>query len=517
MVETNGGKTMRARIRRIRSVFSRWGGPSGVVLGAIVIAAIMVALSVVSLYQGRLSAFERAEDISKSLALIAERDITRNFEIYALSLQAVVDGVSSPVTMALPPQVRQDVLFDRATTAQYLGSVLVLDEKGNIVLDAVGPVPRHGNFYHREYFQVHRDRPDAGLYISDPFQSQLRAGSPSIALSRRISRPDGSFAGIALMAINLEYFHDLFAGLALGPHGSMSLIGEDGVMVMRQPFDPKIIGRNIRSASTFRRFMSAPEGTFTDTASIDGVRRLYYFKHLKGLPLIIMTAQGEDDIYASWQHRALPVLGLMVVLALAFVALAIMLSVQLRRRLLAESELQLLARVDGLTGLNNRLMLGEILEHEWRETRRARRALSLLFVDIDHFKAYNDTYGHQAGDNALLEVARCISANIRLPNDSAARYGGEEFLIVLPDTPANEAAQIAERIRNAIANLDIVHASSEFGRVTASIGFATWDPERDADEQTDAAKVIKAADEALYHAKAAGRNKVLPGEAATAN
>jgi diguanylate cyclase (GGDEF)-like protein len=470
MVETNGGKTMRARIRRIRSVFSRWGGPSGVVLGAIVIAMIMVALSVVSLYQGRLSAFERAEDISKSLALIAERDITRNFEIYALSLQAVVDGVSSPVTMALPPKVRQDVLFDRATTAQYLGSVLVLDEKGNIVLDAAGPVPRHGNFYHREYFQIHRDRPDVGLYISDPFQSQLRAGSPSIAL-----------------------------------------------MVMRQPFDPKIIGRNIRSASTFRRFMSAPEGTFTDTASIDGVRRLYYFKHLKGLPLIIMTAQGEDDIYASWQHRALPVLGLMVVLALAFVALAIMLSVQLRRRLLAESELQLLARVDGLTGLNNRLMLGEILEHEWRETRRARRALSLLFVDIDHFKAYNDTYGHQAGDNALLEVARCISANIRLPNDSAARYGGEEFLIVLPDTPANEAAQIAERIRNAIANLDIVHASSEFGRVTASIGFATWDPERDVDEQTDAAKVIKAADEALYHAKAAGRNKVLPGEAATAN
>ena len=224
MVETHGGKTMRARIRRIRSVFSRWGGPSGVVLGAIVIAAIMVALSVVSLYQGRLSAFERDEDISKSLALIAERDITRNFEIYALSLQAVVDGVSSPVTMALPPKVRQDVLFDRATTAQYLGSVLVLDEKGNIVLDAVGPVPRHGNFFHREYFQIHRDRPDAGLYISDPFQSQLRAGSPSIALSRRISRPDGSFAGIALMTINLEYFHDLIAGLALGPTGSKTLI-----------------------------------------------------------------------------------------------------------------------------------------------------------------------------------------------------------------------------------------------------------------------------------------------------
>lgn len=517
MVETNGGTTMRARISRVTGSLSRWAGPRGVVLGAIVIAVVMVALAVTSLYQGRLNAYERAEDVSKSLALIAERDIRRNFELYALSLQAVVDGVRDPATMALPPEVRQEVLFDRATTARFLGSVLVLDEKGNIVLDAASAVPRRGNFYYREYFTIHRDHPDTGLYISDPFNSQLRGGSPSIALSRRISRPDGSFGGIALITINLEYFHDLFAGLSLGPHGSMSLIGEDGVMVMRQPFDPKIIGRNIRSASTFRRFMSASEGSFSDTASIDGVRRLYYFKHLQGLPLIIMTAQGEEDIYANWQRRALPVLGLMVVLALAFVALSIMLSAQLRRRLLAESELQLLARVDGLTGLNNRLMLGEILEREWRNARRARRALSLLFVDIDHFKAYNDTYGHQAGDHALLEVARCISANIRLPNDSAARYGGEEFLIVLPDTPASEAAQIAERIRTAIANLDIEHASSEFGHVTASIGFAAWDPERDADDDTDAAKVIKAADEALYHAKAAGRNKVLPGEAATTN
>lgn len=508
---------MRARISRLTSGLSRWAAPRRVVLVAIVIAVIMVALAVVSLYQGRLSAYERAEDVSKSLALIAERDITRNFELYSLSLQAVVDGVRDPTTMMLPPKVRQEVLFDRAATAQFLGSVLVLDDKGNIVFDAANVVPRQGNFANREYFTVQRDHPDTGLYISDPFQSRLRGGVPSIALSRRISRPDGSFAGIALMAINLEYFHNLFAGLSLGPHGSMSLIGENGVMVMRQPFDPKIIGRNIRSASTFRRFMSAPEGTFSDTASIDGVRRLYYFKHLKGLPLIIMTAQGEEDVYGNWQRRAAPILALMVVLALAFVALAIMLSVQLRRRLQAESELQLLARVDGLTGLNNRLMLGEILEHEWRNARRARRALSLLFVDIDHFKAYNDTYGHQAGDNALLEVARCISANIRLPNDSAARYGGEEFLIVLPDTPAAEAAQIAERIRTAIVNLDIEHAGSEYGRVTASIGFATWNPDQDVDDETDAAKVIKAADEALYHAKAAGRNKVLPGEAATAN
>lgn len=512
MAETKSNNAKAEHIAQFTRRISRWAGPRALVLGATVVAAVMVVLCMTVLYEGRVDAEQRAQEISRSLALIAERDIKRNFELYSLSLQAVVDGMSEPGVMTLPPRIRQAVLFDRAATAQYLGSLLVLDANGNIVMDAAHEIPRKGNFADRPYFVAQRDNPNTGLYISDPFRSRLRAQSPSIALTRRISRPDGSFAGVALIAVELEYFHNLFAGLALGPHGSMSLIRNDGVMIMRQPYDDKIIGRNIRNASTFRRFMQATEGSFSETASIDGVRRLYYFKHLHGLPLILMVAQGEQDIYARWQRRALPLVGLMVVLALSFVALSIILSRQLRRRLIAESELQLLARVDGLTGLNNRRTLGEILDREWRQARRTRRAFSLLFADIDHFKAYNDTYGHQAGDKALLEVARCISANIRLPNDSAARYGGEEFIVVLPDTPASGAVQIAERIRNAITNLGIEHAGSEFGRVTASIGLATWEPGADSSAETDAdvSKMIKTADEALYMAKATGRNKVAP-------
>ncbi|MGF6296762.1 diguanylate cyclase (GGDEF)-like protein [Paraburkholderia sp. WC7.3d] len=129
---------------------------------------------------------------------------------------------------------------------------------------------------------------------------------------------------------------------------------------------------------------------------------------------------------------------------------------------------------------------------------------SLLFVDIDRFKAYNDTYGHQAGDDALAAVARCIGDNIRRPADTAARYGGEEFIVVLPDTPPDGASVIAEKIRSAISELAIEHAGSEYGRVTASIGSASWAPEQDVDVTT----IIKAADEALYNAKATGRNKV---------
>jgi diguanylate cyclase (GGDEF)-like protein len=492
--------------------FQRLAAPYAIVISGVLIALFMVAICALSLYQGRLDALARATDASRNLALLAERDIERNFELYSLSLQAVVDGVGDPEVMSARPWLRNRILFDRAATASYLGAMLVFDAKGDIVLDSASDVPRKGNYSDREYFKIHRDNPNVGLYVSDPYRSRLRGGSPSIVLSRRISRPDGSFAGVVVVAVELEYFHKLFAALSLGAHGSVALIGRDGAMIMRQPYDPKVIGRNIRNASTFRHFVSEPEGSFSDTASIDGVRRLYYFRNLPNLPLIIMVAEAHSDIYAAWQRRALTIGSLMAVFAAGFVGLAFAFGAQLRRRMRAESELAMLARTDGLTGLNNRRTLGEILDQEWRRAKRTRSVFSLLFVDIDRFKAYNDTYGHQAGDDALAAVARCIGENIRRPADSAARYGGEEFVVVLPDTTPEGAASLAEKIRTAISDLAIEHAGSEYGRVTASIGAAGWIPERD----SDASAVIRAADEALYNAKATGRNKVALAMADTA-
>ncbi|OXH89686.1 diguanylate cyclase, partial [Burkholderia multivorans] len=376
----------------------RSSAPHYVVAVGVLIAFALMGLCILQLFQSRQDALDRARETSRNLALVAERDITRNVELYNLSLEAVLQGLRRPDVMAASPALRRGVLFDHAMTAQYLGSMLVLDAQGNIVLDSQNDVPRHGNFSDRKYFTVHRDRADVGLYVSDPFASRLRGGTPSIVLSRRVSNPDGSFAGVALIAINLEYFHKLFAGLALGPHGSISLIGTDGIMVMRQPYELNTIGRDISQAATFRRFRSAPEGSFLERSSIDGVRRLYYFKTLPNLPLIVMVAEAEQDIYAAWHRRALTIGALVATFGAAFIALSVLLGAQLRRRMRAESELILLARTDGLTGLNNRRSFGEVLDREWRRARRVRSVFSLLFVDVDRFKAYNDTYGHQAGD-----------------------------------------------------------------------------------------------------------------------
>ncbi|WP_321937699.1 GGDEF domain-containing protein [Paraburkholderia sp. J8-2] len=177
---------------------------------------------------------------------------------------------------------------------------------------------------------------------------------------------------------------------------------------------------------------------------------------------------------------------------------------ELRRRQRAEALMERMAHRDSLTGLENRGTFDEVLEMEWKRARRDGKPLSLLFIDIDRFKAYNDHYGHQAGDVALKTVARQISKCIDRPGDHVARYGGEEFVVVLPDTDTAGAILIAERIRTAIFDLHVSHSQTPTGFLTVSVGIS---PKAIA-TVTCAADLLKTADAALYEAKGLGRDRV---------
>ncbi|HZD51240.1 MAG TPA: diguanylate cyclase, partial [Silvibacterium sp.] len=163
-----------------------------------------------------------------------------------------------------------------------------------------------------------------------------------------------------------------------------------------------------------------------------------------------------------------------------------------------------LASLDGLTEIANRRRLDQVLEHEWRLANRTSSDISLLLIDVDHFKAYNDIYGHLAGDDCLRRIAKVISEMVSRPSDLVARYGGEEFAVVLPHTPGSGARQVAERMRAAVQAVGMPHERNPHGIVTVSIGCATQTPELD----SDPGGLIEAADNALYRAKAAGRNTV---------
>lgn len=169
----------------------------------------------------------------------------------------------------------------------------------------------------------------------------------------------------------------------------------------------------------------------------------------------------------------------------------------------ANSKLNRLAHRDGLTDLWTRRAFDESLEREFGRSRRAGSALSLLLIDVDWFKRFNDLYGHPAGDECLRTVSRCIEATARRPADLAARYGGEEFAVILPETNAEGAFRIAESLKLAIGDLRIEHHGSHKKKVTVSIGVATFEGTGLAIDQ-----LVRRADEALYGAKAAGRDRV---------
>lgn len=173
-----------------------------------------------------------------------------------------------------------------------------------------------------------------------------------------------------------------------------------------------------------------------------------------------------------------------------------------------ETRLETLAIEDSLTGLANRRRFDERLREEWARAYRDRSSLALLMIDVDHFKAYNDEYGHPAGDACLRVVAQVIAAEMKRPGDLAARYGGEEFAMLLPNTDAAGCARIGERIRKAIREAGLVHGTHRAsGCVTASFGGAACRPalERTAGVGT----LIEAADQALYAAKEAGRDRLM--------
>lgn len=169
-------------------------------------------------------------------------------------------------------------------------------------------------------------------------------------------------------------------------------------------------------------------------------------------------------------------------------------------------ELQRLTNSDGLTGLSNRRYFDEYLNAEWKRAQREQSQLALLMIDVDAFKAYNDTYGHVAGDEVLRRVAAVLRDNCSRPADLPARFGGEEFSMVLPSTSPGGARLFAEKVRRAIESLGIAHSGAATGGfLTVSIGAAVLVPE----DGQPSSRLVEVADAGLYEAKRNGRNQVV--------
>lgn len=242
--------------------------------------------------------------------------------------------------------------------------------------------------------------------------------------------------------------------------------------------------------------------------SMDGYevcRELKNNQETEDIPIVFLTARTETEAeYTGLELGAIDYIAKPIIPQIFEVRIKNHLT---QKRL--RDQLAIMSSVDGLTGISNRRHFDEYLDQEWRRGTRSHYPLSLLMIDVDHFKLYNDTYGHQQGDETLKLVAREIGNHLRRPSDLAARYGGEEFSVILPDTPFKPALALAERLRSGIDRLNLEHTTSEtVDHVTVSIGLTTLVPT----EEMTSSDFIQAADKNLYASKHGGRNRVTGKE-----
>jgi diguanylate cyclase (GGDEF)-like protein/PAS domain S-box-containing protein len=516
-----------------------------------------------------------------------------------------------------------------------LHSLAIYDATGRRVVDSLTASPAADlNNSDRAYFRYHLTHPGGELHVEKPIRSKTD-GQWILPVSRRIDNPDGSFDGVVLATISIDFLQQFYKTFDPTPGGAIGLSTSDGILIARNPSDDKTVGLDLSKGLLFRRISATfTSGTFQYRSGIDGIDRFGTVHRVQEYPLLVLVSHSVTEVLAGWWSDALRYLTIGCIAAASLIFLgsrvshlvAVREETDRRYRLLADyssdvivsatvsgkrlyaspsfstltgwspeesltlplgsithpddqadlqaamaalrpdsgqmtsifryirkdglpvwvearvqmmptaegaeaqfianirdiskrkaaedevtklnQELAALAMTDGLTGLSNRRSFDQALQTEWSRAIRTGSSLSVLMIDVDRFKLYNDGYGHQQGDACLRAVAAAVAGIARRPGEMAARYGGEEIVLLLPETTEDGAREIGERARAAIQATAIEHRDNQpWGCVTASIGTATLKPRLNrALQETD---LVAIADQALYQAKHGGRNQVV--------
>ena len=450
---------------------------------------------------------QRLQDSVARMALQKSQLISRAFGDSFVTIDYVLRDVLGHVDMnrafgpsGQPQQPSLDSLLQqKADSLPGLTDLVLLDAQCNFAV--VARQPLLGTRSNQKFCSKERLPAGQSLHIQYMPPHQSASQRPVLLMSRALASAQGRLLGAAMAVIDLEHAQNWLAAFETDGKDVLVLVDTDATMLARSPPMPQALGQRSSVVAGQPPLDSVGVGiTFAGVSPIDKQVRLFGMSAMNGLPFVAIVGFERARVLQSWQHRAWQLGGgYLVLVALALLAL------RAHLRLLRQREvLRRLATTDALTGIANRRSLLERGDYEYERARRYRRALSVLMLDIDHFKSINDRWGHASGDAVICLVADKLQAQAR-EQDRVGRLGGEEFAVLLPETCLDGAQNIAQRLLAAVqgARVQTAGDAEQLLECTISIGVASLRPE---DASFDA--LLQRADQALYRAKQNGRNRV---------
>jgi diguanylate cyclase (GGDEF)-like protein len=494
----------------------------------------------------------------------ARAELSRLVKLAALQQWQVIESARQMMAASLP--ILLTLLEDGPRCTQYFGNLLaqnrgsyhamgLFDTDGNLLCNAVSWREKvySGD---RLYFRLAKE---TGRFAVGEYQIGRVTGQAGINFGFPVSDAEKKVKAVAFAGLDLEDLGRMAQATPLPPDGILSVIDVKGTVLARTPALKEHVGRKLWNPQVIEAILGGSEGVL-EAKGEDGVdwllaHQVVYTNPDGAFPLRVLITVPLHRVFAE-ANRALVRDLLGITLATLFLLVAAWFGAELLvlrkfRALLQTSErmragdlnartgivygkeelgqlarafddmagalqrreemLQEQAISDPLTGLYNRRYLNEFLPRELARSGRSSQPVSVMLIDLDHFKRVNDSSGHDAGDIVLGAIGNLLRSNVR-GSDIACRYGGEEFALILPETGAEPATRRAEDIRLAISALDLSYAGKSLGRITASFGIAVF-PE-DA-QNTD--ELLRVADVALYAAKGAGRNRVIVSQGRRGN
>ncbi|WP_343550605.1 diguanylate cyclase [Pantoea sp.] len=411
---------------------------------------------------------------------------------------------------------------DQQSKLPQLHGLFVYDTAGHWVASSGNFTPTSASNADRDYFIWHQTHTNTDIHLSHVIRSRS-TGDLVIPVSVRLNDSAGHFAGVALATVKVDYFRQYYSYFTLGQKDALGLILADATALYVRPFPDTFIGRTLSASPLFKtELKAASSGSATWRSAFDGVERVFGYTRLERYPLIVTAGYDRNSIRRAWLADNLVNVLLNVALLLTITGMGVFVLRQVGTNVRNQIELthvrdelttinhtlQSLALVDGLTGLANRRQFDALLEQALLRSEKTGEPLSLVMIDIDFFKRYNDTYGHVAGDECLQDVGQALKESVKYHGDVVARYGGEEFAIILPCTRIFEAMNVAERAVNNVQASGIAHATTDIidGVVTISAGYSTL---ISSGKTGEAEQLKQEADKALYQAKRNGRNRAV--------